>query len=516
MEKPLGNAIRATFVIMAFTAMGNMLGLVREGTLAAFFGASALTDAYKVAFVIPYILLSSVSAAISTTFIPVYTEYKKYKSTEQVLYFLNNIFNSTMFITVIFTLAGMIFAPVIVGIVAPGFRNDVQDLTVKLSIFMLPSIIFLALSNLSGGYLQSNGRFTATALMGIPFNLLIIASIIFPFQRSIEIVSIGSMLGISCQFLIQVPSMLKSGYRFKPILFDFKEEGFKIMCRLAVPVFIGSIFTQVYVVIERALGSSLNEGSISALDYATKVKGTLEGIFILSILTVAYPNLSQLADDMESFKAAVLKLLKFIIYGTMPVMAVLLVLREPVVRILFERGVFSSNNTHITSMVLGCLSLGVVGSGVGGLLTKAFYSLKDTRTPVINTIISVGINILLCLVLVKSLGVVGMALSIAFTSLISCIILLIWLKIKTGFNRNKELMLAIMKALFAASIMGLVVYFFSSFYYGYLEEKASILVDAAGLVLSAGLGFVIYIIILKKFVFLANFFTDKDSEFRIQ
>jgi putative peptidoglycan lipid II flippase len=496
MGKTSGNAEKAVLAVILFTVAGNVLGLVRESTLAAYFGASAISDAYKIAFTVPYILTSLVNAAINTTFIPVYTEFKKNKSGEQVRYFLNNVFNSTALVTIIVTITGMPFASYFINIIAPGFKPEIFNLAVKLTVIMLPSLIFLALANLTSGFLQSNNRFTAAALTAVPFNLFIIGSTLLSPDGSVELVAAGSLLGIASQFLVQLPSLMKAGYRPKLVLFDCREEGIKKIFILTMPVVIGSIFNHLSSIIDKMLASGLGEGSISALDYASRVTGNINNIFIISIITVIYPRLAYFSDDIDKFNASVVRTMRIIIFTALPAVAGVFVLRIPIVRFLYERGEFNTQDTYITSILLGYLTLCIVSTGIETFLIKAFYALKDTKTPVINGIIGVCINIVLSLILIRIWAIAGLALATSVSSMLRCCMLLIKYKVKAGLKPGRSIYYLLLKTFGASFIMGMAVYACSSFYYGYLPGSSSFIGNTVGLMVNMAIGFIIYIVIM--------------------
>jgi len=166
------SAAKAALTVIVISASSKLLGLVRESVFASTFGATAGTDAYKIAFGIPYMLLAWVTASIATTFIPVYAGYLRSRNREESLRFLNNLFTLTALVSVLICGSGMFFSPALVRLAAPGFNSATYGLAVELTLILLPSLIFVALSNLSAGFLQSSGRFTPAAFVWIPYNLI--------------------------------------------------------------------------------------------------------------------------------------------------------------------------------------------------------------------------------------------------------------------------------------------------------------------------------------------------------
>jgi len=369
----------------------------------------------------------------------------------------------------------------------------VFELAVQLSAIMFPALIFLVLANLASGYLQSNNRFAASAVTSIPFNLFIIGSVLLPFNRSVQILAVGSLIGIASQYFVQLPAMIRAGYKISPVIFDFKEEGFRRLMMLSMPVVLGSIFNHLSSIIGKVLASGLNEGSISALDYAGRITGNINSIFMLSVVTVAFPELSKLFDDHVSFISTVTKIMRIIIFISVPAVTGIFVLRTPAVKFLFERGQFNAQDTYVTSIALGCLSLGIIWTGIEALLVKAFYALKDTKTPVINGVLGVIINIVLSLIFVRVWEIAGLALAVSLSSMIKCFALLFKFKRKIAIFKLKPLVSLCVKASAGSLLMGVFIYAFNNIYYTYLPGQLSFIYNAAGLMLNVILGAAIYL-----------------------
>lgn len=481
---------KAASAMIIMLSISKVLGLIRESITAAYFGADYQTDAYRVAFEIPSILTGVIYAAIATTFIPVYSDLKS-KSREQRMYFVNNLFNIVVLVTAGIAAIGILAAPVLVSIVAPGFRGETFDLTVKLTALLLPSIIFLALAYLSNGFLQVNGRFAVPASMGIPLNLIIISSILFFPHCGIKALAIGSFIASISQFAIQVPFLIKGGYRFQPVI-NFKEPGFRSVLALSIPVFISSAFNEVSILIDKMLASGLNAGSISILDYANKVNGIANGIFFTSLAIVFFPELALASEDLIKFGKAVTTGLKLVMLMSFPIMTGLWVLRIPIIRLLFERGEFNSGNTYITSIVLGFYSIGIIGSGLTAILNRAFYSLKDTKTTMLNGITVICTNIVLSLIFVKLWGIWGLALSSALAALLSGSALFIRIRKRVQIS-IREIGGTIAKSAVSAVMMGILIYLVNSIEIFELDNEAELTSLFIKLVMTIVVGAFIYI-----------------------
>lgn len=511
MDTTTSRLAKSASAIIIISSISKILGLIRESVIATYFGANYQTDAYRVAFEIPSIITGVIYAAISITFIPVYSDYKN-KTDEQRQYFVNNLINIVVLITAVIAALGMIFAPGLVSIIAPGFGEETFDLSVKLTVFMCPSIVFLSLAYLANGFLQANRNFVIPASMGIPLNLIIIISIFIFYRYGIEALAIGSFVAMASQFFIQAPFLFKRGFRFKPVI-DFKEPGFKKVMALSVPVFISTAFNEISILIDKMLASGLDAGSISILDYAQKVNGIARGIFFASLAIVFFPELSRASNDLSKFGKTVTSGLKIVIMIAFPVTAVLIVMRFPIIRLLFERGAFDSGNTAITSAVLGFYSIGIIGTGLASILNKAFYSLKNTKTPMIIGILAICTNIVFSLIFVRFWGVFGLALASSFAALLCGLFLFLRIR-KRVQVRFKEIGILILKSVAATIVMGIFMYLLNIAGVCLFDDKGGTVGLILKLAIAGGIGILAYIGMLyilktKELIYVVNLIRSK-------
>jgi putative peptidoglycan lipid II flippase len=226
-----------------------------------------------------------------------------------------------------------------------------------------------------------------------------------------------------------------------------------------LPVFLGSYVNQINTVVNRTLASTLETGSITALNYANKLNMFAVGIIVISLSTVMYPILSKLAseDNIKAFKHNISKSINIIIISMVPIMVMIMDLSKPIVQILFEEGSFDSRATYLTSTALFYYSIGIVAYGLRDMLSKAFYSLQDTKTPVKNATIAVIINVVLSIVLVKYMGIGGLALSGSISAIITTILLFISLRKKIGKIGFKNIFITFIKVLVSSIIMGIIM-----------------------------------------------------------
>ncbi|QZA32533.1 murein biosynthesis integral membrane protein MurJ [Hydrogenibacillus sp. N12] len=404
-----------TAAIMAITLLSRLLGFVRETAIAAYFGASVESDAYFIAYSIPGVLFAAMAAAIGTTFIPVY---QRLEGAERER-FMHNATTVIGLVSLVTSAVAFVFAPGLVRLFAPGFGPEAAALTADLSRILLWMIVFLTLNAIFTAYLQSRGRFLAPAAVGIPFNVVVVGYLLV-FGRSLGIAGFTwvTLLAVAVQVVFLLPSMVREGYRYR-VVFDLKEPGIRQVVGLIGPVMIGTVAAQLNVVVDRMLASGLSEGSISALNYSNKVVQLAYGIVVLSVLSVLYPRFSrQAADgDLRALRESVARSFAALMLILVPITVGSLLLARPIIAVLFERGAFDARATELTAGAFFFFSLGLIGLGTRELWTKAFYALQDTRTPMLNGVIAIGLNIGLNLLLVGPMQHLGLALatSIALT-----------------------------------------------------------------------------------------------------
>jgi len=450
-----GKAVSAVVVIMAMTLITKILGFVREMALASRFGAGMETDAYKIALMVPAIIYASIEAVLSTTFIPVYLNMEEHKKRR----FVNNLMTAVILVASVLTVLGILMAPVIIRLVAPGFDDETIALAVSLIRIIFPMIVFMGMSSLAGAYLQSHHHFLAPSMMAIPNNLIIIGTIIFAGTTGIYGLAVATVVGVLSQFILQYPVLKRYGYRYRPVL-SLADPGLRRIGELAVPVILGTMVGQVNSLADKILASTLSSGNVSALDYANKINGMVLAMFSTSVVIVSYPRLSRLWADQKfaDFRTFFRKSLQVIFFITFPVMISLVVLHVPVIRLLFERGAFDAEDSHLTSIALLFYSVGIPAAGAREVLNKTFYSLQDTRTPIFNSVIAVLLNISLNVILIRYMAIGGVALATSLSAVVSTIMLMFHLRKKIGTYGGRGLMLSFLRTCIAAGIMGMVLW----------------------------------------------------------
>ncbi len=459
--------VKAVSLIIMASLIGRMLGFLREVVLAEKFGTGIEIEAYIISLGIPTVLFAGIGTAISTTFIPIFSEYLSKRNKEEAYDFANNMINFLAIFSMVISIIGIIGAPLIVQILSPPLkaRGDIYILTIRLTQIMFPILIFTGVTYIASGMLQSLNRYTITALISIPYNLVVIIYlwVLNPYFGILGL-SVATFVGWVLQFGIQIPFLYKERYRYKFVL-DFKNEGVRKVFVLVIPVILGTTVQQINTLVDRALGAGLGGKAIPALNYANRLAFLSALLFVYGITTVIYPRLSSLSaqKNMAEFKKHITSAVNVIIFIIFPLTLGLILLRVPIIRIVFERGEFTKDDTLLTSIALLYYAIGLAGLGIREILDRAFYSLQDTRTPMINGIFIVIVNVILDIVLVRYMGLGGLALATSISFIMGVLILLYLLRQKIGPLQGRKMLIAFFKVTCATVVMGIIVSFAQNF-----------------------------------------------------
>lgn len=449
---------KATISLMIATILAKVLGFVREMVLAGAYGASMYSDSYIIAMNIPLVIFAVIGTTLGTVLIPMYFEINNSSGEDSALEYINNMFNIVIILCIAFGILGILFTEHIVKIFAIGFKGDTLKVAIDFTRITIASIVFTGLSYVMTAYLQIKNNFTIPGLISIPKNIIIITSIILSIKYSPYIMIWGAFLGIISEFLFQVPFAIKKGYKYK-LYINLKDKYIKKTGLLIAPVLIGVAVNQINTMVDRTLASTLVEGSISALNYANKLNGFVMALITTSIASVVYPSLSMLfsQNNKKKFTISITKIINIVILLVIPISAGAISLSQPIVKILFQRGAFTHEDSMMTSVALIMYSIGMIAFGLREILGKVFYSLKDTKTPMINGGIAMIMNVVLNIILVKYFKVAGLALATSISAIICIILLFISLKKKIGYFGQDIILKTSFKSLIASSIMGVMV-----------------------------------------------------------
>lgn len=450
---------KAAGAIAVVSLISKVLGFLRETCMAAVFGASRVTDAYLVATIIPWMLFAVVSGALTMSMIPVYTRRVHDAGQEAGRRFVDALSTLVIGVCLIAVLIGMAAASPLVRLAAPAYHGEIFRLTVSLTRVLLPMMIFFGLAAVLTGYLQASERFTWPALTGIPFNLIMIMAIFLGGRRyGIIAVAVGMVLAALSQLVVLSPGLLSGGYRFRLVL-DLKDPGLRQVGRLLFPIMLATGCMQLGLTVDRMMASGLEAGSISALNYGNLLTQLPLGIFSMAVNTVLYPTFARLAadHDLAGLRSSVAAGVRVTLFLIIPMMVALIALREPMVRILFERGAFDSRATGLTACAVLFFSLGLVAMGLRDMLSRVFFSLQDTITPMLIGLGAVLINAVLNYCLIQPLGLGGLALATSLSSILAVSLLFWFLRRRLDGIGGREIWGGFWRTAVAGGVMGLVL-----------------------------------------------------------
>ncbi len=455
--------IRSTGIISLATFVSRILGLVREAVVAYLFGAGLAADAFFMAFQIPNMLRRLLAeGALSASFIPVFTEYYRNKGERKAWDLSAATICITLIILVLVTILGVVAAPLIVKLVAPGFKavKNKQELTILLTRIMFPFILCIGLAALFMGILNSLQHFLAPALAPALFNICIIASAVYlapQFANPVVALAIGVLLGGMVQLLFQLPFLKLKGMKFK-LNFNFNQPGLKKIGQLMLPAIFGLAVYEINGFVDRVLASFLPPGSVSYLNYGNRLVQFPLGLFGIALGTAILPTLSrQAADgDLDSLKNTFSMGLRLVLFVSTPAMIGLMVLGEPIIQLLFQRGEFGYSATVASAQALFCYSVGLCAYAAVKVIVPVFYSLQDTKTPVKISIIAMTANIFLNLILMGPLKHAGLALATALSSMINAGCLIFTLRKRLGRLGGRIILVSFGRIALASAVMGVL------------------------------------------------------------
>jgi len=457
--------IKAASVVGAATLLSRTLGYIRDAVIAWYFGAGLNSDAFIAAFRIPNLLRKLLGeGSISNAFVPVLTDYLAKDGKVEAFRLARSALWVFSVILAVVSICGIILSPLIVKLIAPGFMDSPGKvaLTIVLTRIMFPYIFFIGLVALCMGILNVFGHFATPALAPVLLNLSMISSVFFlcpHFSQPVLGLAIGVMIGGGLQLALQLPAMIRQGFIFRQEASIF-HPGLKKIGRLLPPVIIGGAVYQINVLVGTLLGSFLQEGRVTVLYFADRLVQFPLGIFAIAAATAVLPSLSRQAasNDTAAFKDTFNYCIRLTLFLTIPSMVGLIILREPIITLLFQRGEFSLQAVRLTARALLYYAIGLWAFAAVRIVSATFFALKDTRTPVVMATVSIAANIGLGIGLMKPLDHGGLALATTLASVLNLGLLVYALRKKLGSLGWTRIAQSAAKTLGSAAIMGAVVW----------------------------------------------------------
>lgn len=471
------SVVRSAGIVSIAVLMSRVTGLVRESVMARLFGAGLIYDAFMLGFRIPNLTRDLFAeGALSSAFVPTFTEYLSTRKKEEAVRLVNLVATAIIMVVGAFCTLGMIFAPALVHLLAPGYAEvpGKFELAVRMTRIMFPFLLLVALAAQAMGVLNASNRFGVPAMASTFFNIgsvgfgIAIGYGIGPSLHlsHIEGMAVGVVLGGALQLCWQLPSLHRLGFDFH-VAVDWSDPGLKRIMRLMVPAILGNAAVQINVMVNTNFASTIFDpqrgfdGPVSWLSYAFRFMQLPLGLFGVAMASATLPSISRsaAAGNVDEFRRTLSKSLGMVFLLTVPSSVGLVVLGKSIIGAIYQGGKFHLYDTQQTAIALSCYSIGLAGYAALKVLNPAFYALGDARTPMLVSLVSIAINYATASTMVRLAGLrqAGLALSTSVVALFGFVALFAILRKRIGGVHGRELAVGILKVALASGVMGAAV-----------------------------------------------------------
>jgi putative peptidoglycan lipid II flippase len=459
---------KAAGIVAGAVMLSRLLGLARELIFAGLFGAGRGMDAFLTAFRAPNLLRDLFAeGALSTAFVTVFSQRIATEGEGSAWKLASKMATLTTIFMSLISLLGVIFAAQFIGFLAPGFPAEKAALTIQLTRIMYPFILLVSLAALVMGMLNATNRFTIPALASSFFNIGSIAGgVAFGWwldphfgERSLIGLALGTLLGGLLQFGIQLPGLYKAGFRFV-LDFNWRDPGVRRVLILMLPAVIAASAVQINVMVNSIFASYLGDGPVSWLSYAFRLMQLPLGVFGVAVATVTLPVVSRASalGDTERFRTTLAKAMRLAVFLTLPSAVGLVVLAQPIIALIYQRGKFLDTDSLHTAEALQYYAIGLVGYSCIKVLSPAFYAIDRKWTPMTVSFLSIGLNLFLNWLFIFRLGMghCGLALSTALSATVNFTLLYLLMTRVSGSLETAEMVSTLSRCILAAIPIGLI------------------------------------------------------------
>ena len=487
----------AALVIAVFGIVSRLLGFVRDRVLAGTFGAGDVLDAYYAAFRIPDFLYGLlVAGALSAAFVPVFTELREKKSEQSAWELTNGVLLLLLVLLGAASLAAAFFAAPIIRAVAPGFSLEKQALSTSLTRIMLVGPIFLGMSAVFGSVLVSFRNFIVFSLAPVFYNVGIILGVIL-FSRFFgpNGLAVGVVLGTLLHAMVQYPSVRRAGFVFSLRGASAMNREVWRVVKLMIPRSLGIAVGQVSFLVVTFFASALTSGTLAAFTLANNIQSVPLGLFGVAFSLAAFPTLSGFVakDERRRFSDMLLKTSRKVLFFVVPVSFLMIALRAQIVRVILGTGHFDWEDTRITFEILGALSISLFAQSLIPLFARAFFSLQDTKTPLLLAAFSETVHIAVLAAFVGQWGPISLAVSFSLASVVNALLLYVFLRKRVNEWDDRSFFTSTGKVTLA-SLVALLAVQSGKFFFGLGNVELDTFVDVfSELLLSGALGIVAFI-----------------------
>jgi putative peptidoglycan lipid II flippase len=464
MKKKRSGQINSITLAAALVALSSLLsrflGVIRDRILAGQFGAGEALDIYYAAFRVPDLIFNLVVlGALSAGFIPVFTTLLKKDEEEkkEAWKLASNVLNFLSLSILGLSILGIIFANPLVKIIAPGFSSEAQLLTAKLTRVMFLSPLFLGISGVLGGILQSTKRFLVYSIAPMAYNLGIIFGALY-LSRWFGIYGLawGVVIGAFLHAAIQLPAVFSLGFRWSLIL-DYRDLNTRKIGKMMIPRTLSLAVSQVGLLFTTVIASMLPSGSLAIFNFANNLASFPVGIFGVSFAIAAFPSFSENAFNSEVLLKKFSTTMRQIMFFVIPATVFIITLRAQIIRVVLGTGAFDWNDTVQTMNALGLFSASLVAQAAAPLLVRVFYARHNSKTPLYIGALSVLVNLILSWFLGKKMGVTGLAIAASISSALNFVLLWLFLYVEIPIFNAFPIFISALKYSAAALLAGVAI-----------------------------------------------------------
>ncbi|MCK9439068.1 MAG: murein biosynthesis integral membrane protein MurJ [Patescibacteria group bacterium] len=461
----------AAILVGVFSLFSRFLGIFRDRILAGQFGAGQVLDAYYSAFRVPDLIYNLiVLGALSAGFIPIFSRLIKKMKCDDNDYFcfsreenkeawnlVSNILNVLTLSLLFLSFLGFLLAPFLVSLITPGFSEELKSITVVMTRIMFLSPVFLGISSILGGVLQSFKNFLVFSLAPVFYNLgIIFGAVFFVPLWGVSGLAWGVVLGAFVHMIIQVPPVKSLGFSWRGVV-NIYDQNLRKILSMMVPRTLSLAIAQINLLVITIIASTLPSGSLTVFNMANNLQSFPIGVFGISFAVAAFPTLAASAFDQKKLVGNFSYALRQILFFIIPSTVLLITLRAQIIRVILGTGEFSWRDTILTIDSLGFFALSLFAQATIPLLVRVFYARENSKTPFYIGLIVVVFNIFLSLFLGKRMGVAGLALAFSLSSVLNFMILWMWLYFEIGDLDQKKIMISVVKFSLAALVSGVFI-----------------------------------------------------------
>ncbi len=451
---------RTALFIMLLVTLAKITGFLREITLSYFFGASEITDAYFVAQTIPRVLIKFIGVGVVAGFIPIYTRIKDNQGFEMANKFTNQVLHLSFVFSTFIVLLVLFFPEAVLFAFASGFDGAQKDFAILFIRIMVFATYFMSFQHVFKGFLHANNTFWAPAIIGVPINIVIIASIFIASQNNPVAMAYGYVIATASQMALILPVVIKKKFSYR-INISLTDDKVKLLLITILPIMLSVGVNDINEIISQNIASQFVEGSLSAMNYARRLNSFMNGVIISAITAAMFPIISRMAaqGDISRLKKVLNESVNFNLLILVPAAVGGMIFSQEIISLVFGRGEFDDIAIGKASRVLFFLLIGLPFIGLKNVFQRAFFALNDTKTPLLVTILSVSTKLSFALMIYffTNLEIAGLALATSIATIVGFIFLFLFLRKKIGVLKLKNMVMTALKILVASLLMGILV-----------------------------------------------------------